>query len=236
MALAGYGGFRQAERSHRNRSSRPGLGLVSFPGPGPYDQRKGHIFMPGMRQGIGRALDDGATPSASDRRRDLRTRFDAQIRKEWDRYASDRRLILSRTLRERFLLRHLKGRSGTILELGPGPGRFTPILARSARNRFIAVDLSKSGLQAARQRLGRTRPSVRGLWVQAAGEQLPMRNGSIDHAVVLGNVVNFAARDGDLLLRELARVLRRGVSSWRTWPLPPARCRSSSVRRPSRGS
>jgi ubiquinone/menaquinone biosynthesis C-methylase UbiE len=127
---------------------------------------------------------------------------------EWKRYSGDPQRVLRFALRERFLLRHL-GKSGQIvLELGPGPGRFTPLLRKKGRGRVLAVDLSLQGLRAAR-RQARRRPALSHIdWIQGAGEHLPLAPRSIDTAVVLGNIVNFAAGEGSVLLVELRRVLR----------------------------
>jgi ubiquinone/menaquinone biosynthesis C-methylase UbiE len=117
--------------------------------------------------------------------------------------------VLRRALRERFVLKHLPSPQGIILELGPGPGRFTPTLRKSAKSRVVSIDLSRESLKFARRRglRQRGRPSID--WVQAAGEHLPLAAGTIDTAVVLGNIVSFATADGGTLLRELRRVIKR---------------------------
>ena len=96
-----------------------------------------------------------------------------------------------------------------MLELGPGPGRFTPaILAAGAR--VVAVDLSRPMLDslgrraAGRQRGSALRP------VRGAGEHLPFRVGSFRAAVAYGNILGFSGRGGEQLLAELARTLRPG--------------------------
>ncbi|MFZ3355139.1 MAG: class I SAM-dependent methyltransferase [Thermoplasmata archaeon] len=143
------------------------------------------------------------------RRRHIRTSFDVRVQDEWKRYAGEPRRQLHRALRERFLRSQLTAAKGITLELGPGPGRFTPILRRRTRSRVIGVDLSRAGLLAGRRRARRQSRLWRVDWVQAAGERLPLRSGTVDTAVALGNIVSFAARDGPLLLKELARVTRR---------------------------
>lgn len=144
------------------------------------------------------------------RRRRLRRGFDRRVREEWNRYAGEDWRVLVRTLRERFLQRHLEGVRGLALELGPGPGRFTPIVRRMPRRRVVGIDLSRESLRAARRRGGRA-PGLAPIdWVQGAGERLPLASASVDAAVVLGNIVSFAAADGPALLGELARTVRRG--------------------------
>jgi ubiquinone/menaquinone biosynthesis C-methylase UbiE len=143
------------------------------------------------------------------RRAHLRRTFDRNVDREWTRYAGEPRRELRRALRERFILRHLPKAQRTILELGPGPGRFTPILRRRATRRVVAIDLSRESLKSARRRAARQQRPARVDWVQAAGEHLPLAAGTIDAAVVLGNIVSLATADGGSLLRELRRVVKR---------------------------
>ena len=150
------------------------------------------------------------TLSASARRRHLRHEFDARVEQEWRRYGREPRRVLARTLRDRFLARHLARSTGLTLELGPGPGRFTPTLLRATRGRVLAVDLSREVLTRARAHVGRTGGARRVAWLQGAGEHLPLANRSVDRAILLGNIVCFAAKDGGHLLREIARVVRPG--------------------------
>ena len=158
---------------------------------------------PGDRSGSG--LMSGPARSAAARRRNLRVQFDAEVAREWHRYAGAPRRRLYRVLRERFLAAHPGPTGGWRLELGPGPGRFTPAIVRGGTP-LVSVDLSREALCAARRRHG----SVGVAWVQGAGEWLPLASRSIARAVVLGNIVGFAARDGPRLLAELGRVVRRG--------------------------
>ena len=116
--------------------------------------------------------------------------------------------MLRRVLRERFLRLHLKFPRNTVLELGPGPGRFTPTIRRAASKRVVALDLSRISLRAARRRARSRRGSVPVDWVQGAGEHLPFRSTSVDAVVAFGNIVSFAASDGPKLLKELRRVLK----------------------------
>ncbi len=111
-------------------------------------------------------------------------------------------------LRERFLADHLVGSKGITVELGPGPGRFTPILRERQRARVIGVDLSRKSLLAASRR-ARRRPNLAHVdWIQGAGEHLPFANLSIDTLVALGNIVSFASLETQVLLKELARVAK----------------------------
>lgn len=147
---------------------------------------------------------------ARDRRAHLGRTFDAQVQREWRRYSVEPSRILRRELRERFLRRHLRGARGPVLELGPGPGRFTPTILESARGTVLDVDLSPEGLKASRRRHRARKDASRLRWVRGAGEHLPVPDRSMGAEVVLGNIICFAAEDGPGLLRELARVMRRG--------------------------
>lgn len=154
------------------------------------------------------------------RRRRLRGVFDLGVARERRRYQGDPRRILLGTLRERFLRAHLKDSPGRVLELGPGPGRFTAVIRRLARGPVIAVDLSRRSLKAARRssRDGRGLPRVH--WIQGAGEHLPLTTGSVDAAVALGNILGFAARDAPKVMEELRRVLRPGGLLVADFPSP----------------
>ena len=129
--------------------------------------------------------------------------------REWRRYTGEAWRILVRELRDRFLARHLPKDGGWVLELGPGPGRFTPtVLASGAR--VVAADLSLPMLQALHRRKPVRSQSGRLRGVRAAGEHLPFRNGAFRGAVLYGNILGFSAGDGPRLLSELARVVRPG--------------------------
>lgn len=148
------------------------------------------------------------TRAGGRRRAHLRRTFDGRVSEEWRRYSVSPERELAGTLRERFLRLHLQRSRGVLLELGPGPGRFTPILRGRPRDRVLAIDLSVESLHAARRRSH----SPKGLcpvdWIQGAGELLPLPPRSVDVAVVFGNIVSFAADGGPALLKELARVVK----------------------------
>lgn len=144
---------------------------------------------------------------SSERRRRIRERFDAQVDRERHRYSGEAWRVLVRELRDRFLERHLPRGRGWVLELGPGPGRFTPtILASGAK--VVAVDLSLPMLRALRRRAFARSRQLRG--VRGAGEHLPFGEGVFRGAVVYGNILGFSAGDGPRLLSEVARVVRPG--------------------------
>ena len=156
------------------------------------------------------------------RRRHLRTSFDASVRNEWRRHEGEPWRVLRRVLRERFVERHVKGLTGLLVELGPGPGRFTPILRKRPYTAVVALDLSRRTLKSARRRNPPSRTLVPVQWVQGAGESHPHRARSVDVVVALGNIVSFSAADGPMLLRELARALRPGGLLVADFPTPVA--------------
>ncbi|MCI4365873.1 MAG: class I SAM-dependent methyltransferase [Thermoplasmata archaeon] len=159
---------------------------------------------------------------ARTRRGHLRRTFDARVDQEWNRYAGEARRLLQRTLRERFLRRHVDATRETLLELGPGPGRFTPLLRQLVRGRVLALDLSRESLVAGRRRARRGAGPAQLDFLQGAGEHLPLPSRSVDAVVALGNIVSFAARDGPALLTELHRVLRRKGILVLDFPSPAA--------------
>lgn len=91
-----------------------------------------------------------------------------------------------------------------VLELGCGPGFFTPSLVRAAAGgRVLLVDLQTDMLRHARQRLGRHSAVT---YVQADGTALPVPDASFDAvfaATVLGEIP-----DHHRCLTEARRVLR----------------------------
>jgi len=167
-------------------------------------------------------MNASTTQRPARRRGHVRRTFDARVQEEWGRYATEPRRRLQHALRVRFLHQHLRGVRGTVLELGPGPGRFSPALRSRVGRRVLAIDLSRQSLREARRRAGRAPRAGRIDWVQGAGECLPIASDSLDGAVVLGNIVSFAAREGPEVLRELHRALRRGAPLVIDFPSPAA--------------
>ena len=95
-----------------------------------------------------------------------------------------------------------------VLELGPGPGFFSPRIAADLPNgRLVLCDLQREMLDKARTRL-RHAGAANADFTQASAEALPFQPGSFDVAflvAVLGEVP-----DPEACLAALARVLRRG--------------------------
>ena len=131
------------------------------------------------------------------------------VDRERRRYSGSAWRRLVGELRSRFLTQRLPTGPGWVLELGPGPGRFTPeILGSGAR--VVAVDLSLPMLRGLGRRLPAQRGGGRLRRVRAAGEHLPFGEGAFRAAVAYGNLLGFAGYDGGRLLGELARVVRPG--------------------------
>jgi ubiquinone/menaquinone biosynthesis C-methylase UbiE len=143
------------------------------------------------------------------RRRRVRERFDASVEREWGRYTGEAWRVLVGELRDRFLRLHLPHGPGWVLEIGPGPGRFTPSVLSSGA-RVAAVDLSMPMLRTLGKRIRRGTLAGRLRRVRGAGEHLPFRDGAFRAAVAYGNILGFAAGDADRLLAELGRVVRTG--------------------------
>lgn len=100
-----------------------------------------------------------------------------------------------------------------MLEVGPGPGRFSPHLAGPGRERVL-VDLAPKALEAARTHLSGFPAELYGRseFVRAEGCGLPFTPGAFSEAVLLGNILGFAGARSELLMEEAVRVLRPGGS------------------------
>jgi ubiquinone/menaquinone biosynthesis C-methylase UbiE len=93
-----------------------------------------------------------------------------------------------------------------VLEVGSGPGFFSPFIANAApRGRVILVDVQFEMLAAARQRLA-TAANVS--YAQADACALPIRTGQFD-AVFLATMLG-EVPDRDLCIKEVRRILRPG--------------------------
>lgn len=93
-----------------------------------------------------------------------------------------------------------------VLEVGSGPGFFSPFLARAVpRGQLVLIDLQSEMLVAARARLGRaTNVSL----AQGDAGALPIRTGQFD-AVLLATMLG-EVPDQDVVVEEVRRVLRPG--------------------------
>jgi hypothetical protein len=146
-----------------------------------------------------------AAPAARERFRHLdRYRVD----REWRRYEGTAQRDLFRVLRVRFLQRHAR-RHGWALEIGPGPGRFSPRVGLDGERRVV-LDLSQEALLALGER-----------WSTAAGSPLPhrvrgdalyppLRPGSFELVVALGNTLGFSGAESNAWLDRALALLRPG--------------------------
>ncbi len=101
----------------------------------------------------------------------------------------------------------LKPRPGeVVLDLGCGEGKETLVLARHGC-RVVAVDLSPTQLNRARERLAQERPQATVWFVQANAEQLPFRAGAF-RAIHAKAVLHHLDLDGAAV--EIGRLLQPG--------------------------
>ena len=133
----------------------------------------------------------------------------ARARREWSRYEGTPQRTLWLALRRRFLARALEGlppRPPTLLEVGPGPGRFSDLLLATGRP-VISLERSPAMIQEALRHRG---SSGGPHWVLGDGLRLPVRPGSLAGLVALGNVLGFSGDRAGLLLREWKESLAPG--------------------------
>lgn len=129
-----------------------------------------------------------------------------RVGREWRRYEGTAQRELFRVLRERFLRRHSVA-SGWTLDVGAGPGRFTPFVGDGDARR-VAVDVALPMLLGLREHWAATldRPEL----ARSDARALPFRAGAFAEVVVLGNAVGFAGEDAMLLLETAARAVAPG--------------------------
>ncbi len=151
--------------------------------------------------------------SHEDSRHRARDRFlhlDAyRVEREWRRYEGTPQRELFRELRARFLERH-RSPGGWALDIGPGPGRFTPLVG-AAGTRRVLLDLSPEMLREASRRLRAASPAEeRPDLVRGDAAHPPFKTERFDEVVVLGNTIGFAESEAGRVLDEAARLLRTG--------------------------
>jgi len=95
-----------------------------------------------------------------------------------------------------------------ILEIGSGTGRYTEALAAGTEF-YIALEKSPPMLSLARRRFAAstTRPCM----LCATAERIPLRSESVDHVIAGWVLVNMRGATRSATLREIDRVLIRGV-------------------------
>jgi SAM-dependent methyltransferase len=167
-----------------------------------------------MARGTARAAarrpsERGPLPRARDRFREL---DQYRVDREWQRYEGNALRDLFRELRLRFLARHPPTVPGPVLEVGPGPGRFSASLGGPENPRLL-LDLSVRALRVARGHLSGRSEREFGASGFVRGDALrpPVRRGAFAQVVLLGNALGFAeGRSEELLDRCLELIAPQG--------------------------
>jgi len=108
-------------------------------------------------------------------------------------------------------IRSAGGAPATILDVGAGSAGVARDLARRLENRGLAARVIATDLQWRHLAVGRVRANGRGFSAAAADVfSLPFRDRSVDWVVSTLLVHHFSPLDNGRLIRELARVARRG--------------------------
>lgn len=146
-----------------------------------------------------------AAPASEARFKSLDT---YRVEREWKRYEGTAQRDLFRTLRFRFLARHPPPVEGPILEVGPGPGRFS-IELLAWRRPMMLLDLSRTMLQKARETLGRVPSSGQPIgFLVGNGRNPPFRPHTFAQVLLLGNLLGFASTSAHELLQRCAELVR----------------------------
>jgi ArsR family transcriptional regulator len=133
------------------------------------------------------------------RRREREREFFDRAAAGWDEERSEGLGLMAGSL----ALAGLLPRDLTVLDLGTGTGRLLPMLAGQL-DRVVAVDLSRSMLARARERL----PAGRVRFLRADAARLPVADSVVDG--VVANMILHHIDQPSVLLREASRVLRPG--------------------------
>ncbi len=123
-----------------------------------------------------------------------------RVEREWKRFEGTPQRDLFRELRQRFLDRHRTPGHWT-LEVGPGPGRFSPAIGTVTSIRLLA-DLSTEMLRFARGHLRVGFPNERFEFLRADGRSPPFREHRVSEVVALGNSLGFAGQSSSSQLLE----------------------------------
>jgi SAM-dependent methyltransferase len=157
------------------------------------------------RPGPARGRPSSPPPPASEPARERFLRADPyRAVREWDRVEGTPQRDLFRVLRTRFLRRHQPD-SAWALDVGAGPGRFTPFIGGS-KGRTVALDLSRAMLE----ELARHQPAGAGSFpdrVLADALRPPFPDGAFGVVAALGNVLGFSEADHEQLLTALERLV-----------------------------
>ena len=145
-------------------------------------------------------------PSASERFRAL-DRY--RVQREWHRYEGTAQRRLWREIRERFLERHTSTGAWT-LDLGSGPGRFTPWVGGPG-TRPIALDLSQEMLRALPSYWNaRHLPDPAPDRVRGDATHPPFPPAVFGAVLALGNAIGFAEASSERLLSSAMGLVRPG--------------------------
>jgi SAM-dependent methyltransferase len=145
----------------------------------------------------------GGTPSSTGPRESPAQRFARldpyRAEREWKRYEGTPQRDLFRELRRRFLVRHARD-APWVLDVGCGPGRFTPFVG-GPKSRRIALDLSLAMLrQMLAQWNSRDASSPIPDRLRADGRRPPLPPGQFGEVAILGNALGFAEERSEELL------------------------------------
>lgn len=131
-----------------------------------------------------------------------------RVQREWDRYEGNALRDLFRDLRTRFLERHRETEGRWSLDLGSGPGRFSPRIG-SPCGTTVLVDLSREMLRTAAKALRRSPPG-RFAFARGDARRLPFRPGFFAEVVVLGNLLGVAGASLPEVVAEVERTVAAG--------------------------
>jgi ubiquinone/menaquinone biosynthesis C-methylase UbiE len=110
------------------------------------------------------------------------------------------------TLISEVLLKYIKPH-GTVLEIGPGAGRWSDVLAGISSN-LILVDITEVSLELCRKKLAGYSHCH---YFQNNGRDLLfLENGSLDYVWSFGVFVHIAPDDTERYIQELGRVMKKG--------------------------
>lgn len=102
---------------------------------------------------------------------------------------------------------HLPEKGDLLLDAGSGPVQYPEYLTYSEDfARRICIDVSRSALEQAREKIGRER----GGYINATLTRLPLADSTIDAVVSLHVIYHIAAAEQDAAVRELLRVSKPG--------------------------
>jgi ArsR family transcriptional regulator len=154
-----------------------------------------------LSEPVGRIEDRRRLAETLARRRERGREFFDRVAARWDEGRSESLGLHAGV----FALAGLLPPETVVLDLGTGTGGLLPLLG-SYVDGVVAVDLSRAMLERARERLGPRGAGV-GL-LRADVEHLPLGDATVD-GVVANMILHHLPHPGNLL-REVARILRRG--------------------------